>query len=271
VRAQELKEALHAGKRVYGTLVVSPSPHVPAQLKKVGIDFVFIDTEHISLDRSQFSWMCQTFRALGITPLVRISEPDPYQATVALDGGACGVVAPYVESPEEIRALRGAVKLRPLKGGNLREILGGAPPRTPQSAEYLDTYNADHLLIINIESTPAMERLDELVQIPGIDALLIGPHDLSCSLGIPEDYHNRIFEDAVRLIVSKARRAGIGAGLHFWVGMDQQVRWARDDGLNMIIQKADLLLFVEGLKRDLVQMKTSLGDVTTDGELSLNI
>src|SRR5262249_6912174 len=111
--------------RVYGTMIVSPSPHWPAAVKSAGADFVFIDTEHIAIDRTTLAWMCQTYRALGLAPLARIPSPDPYQATVALDNGASGVLAPYVETPEQARRVRGAGQLRPLKRGGLGEGLNG--------------------------------------------------------------------------------------------------------------------------------------------------
>src|SRR5258707_5272328 len=112
----QLRAALRAGRPVYGTLIVSDSPRWPASVAQIGLDFVFIDTEHIAIDRHPLSWMCHTYAALGLPPIVRIPSPDPYEATKILDGGAVGIVAPYVEAADQVRALRGAVKLRPLKG-----------------------------------------------------------------------------------------------------------------------------------------------------------
>ena len=102
---KEFCKELRDGHTVYGTLIVSPSPHWLAMMRRVGPDFVFIDTEHISLDRSVASWMCNAYDALGITPIVRIPSPDPYAAVQVLDGGARGIVAPYVETAEQVRAL----------------------------------------------------------------------------------------------------------------------------------------------------------------------
>ena len=245
MNAYELGAALRSGRRVYGTLVVSPAPSWPAQVKRLGLDFVFIDTEHVSLDRHQLSWMCQTFRALEIAPLVRIPSPDPYQATMVLDGGAVGVIAPYVETVEQVKTLRGAVKLRPLRGSYLHRILDGHESCGDELDKYLKEFNKHHLLIINIESKPALEALDEILRVPDIDAVLIGPHDLSCSLGVPEQYHHPMFDEAVRTIIRKARARGIGAGVHFWSGLDQQVAWAREENLNLIIHRADILAFSE--------------------------
>jgi len=96
----ELKKSLHNGGPLFGTLIVSPSPFWPKVLGDCGLDFVFIDTEHIALDRSQVSWMCRTYAAMGLPPLVRTISPSPYEATMVLDDGAAGVVAPYIEQAE---------------------------------------------------------------------------------------------------------------------------------------------------------------------------
>ena len=74
--ASELIQALHSDSTVFGTLIVSPSPRWPSAVRGCGLDFVFIDTEHIALDREQLSWMCQTYSALGLAPLLLGVNPD---------------------------------------------------------------------------------------------------------------------------------------------------------------------------------------------------
>ena len=123
----ELRRRLHSSETSFGTLIVSPSPRWPEVVKTCGLDFVFIDTEHIALDRAALSWMCQTYAALGLPPLVRIPSPDPYSATMVLDGGASGVIAPYEETVDQVQALRGAVKMRPIQGQKLQGMLHGDP------------------------------------------------------------------------------------------------------------------------------------------------
>ncbi|MEZ6128704.1 MAG: aldolase/citrate lyase family protein [Planctomycetaceae bacterium] len=136
MKPAELIESLHNAGPVFGTLIVSPSPRWPDAVRSCGLDFVFIDTEHIALDRAELSWMCQTYAAIGLPPLVRIPSPDPYAATMVLDGGAAGVIAPYVETVEEVETLRGAVKLRPLKRAKLMELLNGVVAE-PELAAYI--------------------------------------------------------------------------------------------------------------------------------------
>ena len=267
----ELQRSLRSGKRVYGTLIVSPAPTWAAQMKRIGIDFVFIDTEHIPLDRHQISWMCQAYKALGLTPVVRVNKADHHLATMMLDGGADGIIAPYVESVEEAQMMRGAVKMRPLRGKKVKDIVEGREKLDGELKTYIEEHNRRHILILNIESVAGMDALDDILAVPDIDAVLVGPHDLSCSLGIPEEYGHPLFEEAVRTIFSKARAAGIGAGMHFWSGMDQQIPWAKDAGMNLIIHRADILNFVASMSNDLAEIRKALGDDAADTGGSLNI
>ncbi len=255
----DLKAALKNGERVYGCCTVSPSPHWPAMMAGTGLDFIFIDTEHIALDRSQVAWMCQTYAALGLAPIVRIPKPDPYLACMVLDAGAQGVVAPYMESLEEIRDLRGAVKFRPLKGQRLNKVLEDSSTLDEETAQYIAVHNRNNLLIVNIESVAAVEALDTLLDEPDIDAVLIGPHDLSISLGIAEQYEHPRFTEAMTTIIEKARSRNIGVGYHFSFGLDIAIAWA-ERGANFIVHSTDYFLVRDALNTELTRFRNKLGD-----------
>lgn len=264
-----LRNQIVAGETVFGTLIVSPSPRWPEAVCDCGLDFVFIDTEHIAIDRAELSWMCQTYAALGLPPIVRIPSPDPYTATMALDAGAAGIVAPYMETAEQVQALRGAVKCRPIKGQKLQRMLDGT-----NVEEKLESYVAKgaekRLMFVNIESKPAIEALDEILAVPGLDALLIGPHDLSCSLGVPEGYDEPIFLEACETIFKKGRAAGVGAGIHFWGSVEQQRRFL-DMGANLLIHSADISLFQKHLRIELEAIRKADGQMTPTIESSTEI
>lgn len=257
--ANELSTRMHSGQRVYGTLIVSPSPKWPEAVKGSGLDFVFIDTEHIPIGRETLSWMCRTYAAMGFPPIVRIPSPSPADACMVLDGGACGIVAPYVETAEQVRQLVGAVKLRPLKGRLGQTAITDPEKLAPQLRAYLDAFSSGNILVVNIESVPAIENLDEILAVPGLDAVLIGPHDLSVSMGIPEQYKDPAFDRAVRDIIKRCRARNVTVGIHFWEGMDQEIDWAKA-GANLIVHSGDISLFESALKKDLAQMREALGD-----------
>jgi 4-hydroxy-2-oxoheptanedioate aldolase len=257
---QEIKSVLKQGKRVYGTLVVSTSPKWLKYIKNVGMDFVFIDTEHVAVDRETLSWMCYAYGAMGLAPIVRIPAPDPYLATQVLDGGACGILAPYIETVDQVKALAGAVKYKPVKGEKLAEKLKGTTVFEPELETYIHNANRNNILLINIESKAGIGALDDLLRVPGLDGVVIGPHDLSCSLGTPERYDHPLFEEAVRGILKKCRDRGIGAGIHFMGGVEKEIAWAAEAGLNLIIHSADLNVFVGTMKKDLDRIKEAMGD-----------
>src|SRR5262245_61246813 len=162
MNGREIITALHEGQYVFSSAIVAMSPLWPNLAKQTGIDFVFVDTEHIPLDRQTLSWICQTYQALGLPPVVRIPCNDPFEACKVLDAGAGGVIGPYLETAEQARALAGAVKLRPLKGRRLQEALRDPGSMEPELREYLEQRNGDRILIANIESVPAIENLDEI-------------------------------------------------------------------------------------------------------------
>ncbi len=256
---KQLAKALRSGKRVYGTLIVSPSPRWVDAISGLDLDFVFIDTEHIAIDRIELAWMCQAYRSLNIAPIVRIPSPDPYYASMVLDGGANGVIAPYVETVEQVQALRGAVKLRPVKGKRLQERLKDGKKFEKRLENYLESANRENVLVVNIESVPAMENLDEILKVEGLDAVLIGPHDLSCSLGIPEQYHLKKFDQAVRTIITKARKNNVGAGIHFWHDLKLEISWYKA-GANFVVHGVDLLSFLKLTGQELTQIRNALRD-----------
>ncbi len=259
MKGREIRAALRTGRRVYSTAVIAVSHRWPEVLQHAGCDFVFIDSEHTPLDRESLAWLCQAYRAVDVPPVVRIPSPDPYEASMVLDAGAAGVIAPYVESADQVRRLAAVARYRPLKGERVANAVVNSDSLEPQLRQYLERRNADTILIVNIESVPAIENLDEIVSVAGLDSVLIGPHDLSCSLGIPEQYDHPRFDDAVRTIFQKARQHGVGAGIHFWTNLDQELQWARAGG-NLIMHGSDLAFFRQNLEQELDHVRAALGD-----------
>lgn len=254
---REIVQALHEGRYVYSSAIVAPSPLWPNLVKGTGIDFVFVDTEHTPIDRQTLSWILQTYKGMGLPSVVRLPCNDPFEACKVLDAGAGGVIGPYIETADQVRGLVGAVKLQPLKGQRLQEALRDRNTLEPELREYLDKRNADRILIANIESVPAIENLHDICSVPGLDAVLIGPHDLSCSLGIPEQYTHPRFDEAVRKIFKIAREHQVGAGIHFWLSVEQEITWAKAGG-NLVMHASDLAAFSRTLKSEIEQLRKAL-------------
>ena len=113
MNGREIIERLHDGRRVFASALVSTSPLWPGIAKQVGLDFVFVDTEHTPIGREKLSHLCQAYQAMGLPPVVRLPCNDPFEACKALDAGAGGIIGPYLETAEQARGLVGAVKMVP--------------------------------------------------------------------------------------------------------------------------------------------------------------
>jgi 2-keto-3-deoxy-L-rhamnonate aldolase RhmA len=226
---------------------------------------VFLDTEHVPLERMEIAAMCQLYNALGIGPIVRIPSPDPFRACQMLDAGAAGVVAPYIETVEQVKEMVGAVKYRPLKGRRLEKILENPDRLEPELKQYLENYNRGNLCIINIESVPAVENLDALLKVPGLDGVFIGPHDLSVNMGLPEIYDHPEFEKMVVTIIKKCRENNIAVGIHLSESPERQVKWMKA-GANIVIHSSDIAIFSQKLAHDIQFIRKNRGDESDSSE-----
>jgi 4-hydroxy-2-oxoheptanedioate aldolase len=250
MKNDRLLTKLQQGSLVYGTCLTNLSARWIRTVLPSQLDFVFLDTEHIATDRSSLSDACWLLRSSGITPIVRIAHPDPFLATQALDAGALGVVVPYLETLEQLQAIAGAVKYRPLKGKVLANALADPNTLSEDTHRYLQQYNEGHILIANIESGPALENLASLVAHPALDGVFVGPHDLSVNLGVAEQYEHPAFLAALEQIVQITRSAGKHVGIQFWMEPTLQVQWIKK-GVDLIIHSSDLSLFGQKLQQDM--------------------
>jgi len=268
--AQNLLQKLNDGKIIYGTCIVSTAPIWSKSLSPSLLDFVFLDTEHIPMDRNELTMLCQVYEANGFSTVVRIPYPDPYLACMAKDAGATGVLAPYVEDVGQIKQMVGATKYRPLKGERLNRVFNGTESLEPELISYLEKYNEGSMCLINVESVAAVEKLSSLLDVSGLDAVIIGPHDLSVNMGLPEQYDHPEFEKLVGKIIHQTREKGIAAGIHFPGNPDRQIKWIKE-GVNIVLHSSDMGLFNQKLNEDITKIKEAAGDTVMNENADLTI
>jgi len=254
---KNLLQKLKDGEIIYGTCIVSTAPIWSKSLAQSLLDYVFLDTEHIPMDRNELAMLCQVYKAKGLSTIVRIPSPDPYLACMAKDAGATGVLAPYVEDAGQIKQMVGATKYRPLKGKRLSRVLDGNDTLEPELKDYLEKYNEGSMCLINIESIPAVEHLSSLLDVYGLDAVIIGPHDLSINMGLPEQYDHPEFEKVVRTIIHQVRKKGLAAGIHFPGNPERQIKWI-NEGVNIVMHSSDVRLFNQKLNEDITRIKEAV-------------
>ena len=269
MRGDQVREKLHAGGRVYGTHVCGLSNALAARLlASTPLDFAFFCTEHMPLDRSEVSVLCQIYASRGISPIVRIPYPCARQAAMALDGGAEGIVAPYVETVEEVREIVGAVHYRPIKGRLLRQFLDGTRPPSPKTLRFLERFNRQNYAVIGVESVAAYENLDALIGVEGVDGVFMGPHDLSVSLEAPEEWDNPELFRLMKDTVVRCRAAGIGVGVHVPDGLLPADWFPRlmDAGMNWVLYAADVAFAMTALTSQFEKLRRKYGDAYVAGD-----
>ena len=137
--------------------------------------------------------------------------------------------------------------------------LNSTQPGYKNMQKYINERCKNNMLFINIESKPAVDSLRELLSVPGLDGVIIGPHDLSCSYSIPEEYTNTKFDEIVEQIIQEWKKQNIGIGIHLSEEPEHQVKWAKA-GVNIILHSSDISLFGKILNKEISQIKTDLGD-----------
>jgi 2-keto-3-deoxy-L-rhamnonate aldolase RhmA len=184
------------------------SPNVAMVAKAAGYDAIYIDLEYGVIPELASSLISVSARKAGISPLIRIPSADPECATRCLNAGALGIVVPKIKSIDQVRAMVKACKCAPYGERPVDESWFAATPTAWTMQEKQSIMNSLTTLIIMLESPEALELVDEIAALPGVDILHIGTSDLSDSLGIPNQFDQPEIERAFTRLIDACRRHG---------------------------------------------------------------
>jgi 2-keto-3-deoxy-L-rhamnonate aldolase RhmA len=189
-----IKEKMSQGKLAVGTYVNLADPAVVEIIGLAGFDAAFIDMEHTGFNLQTVQEMLRACDLVGISSLVRVPDNNPKFILRVLDMGAQGIQVPHIGGKEDALEMVKAVRYAPMgergMGGSTRAARYGAVP----SRRHLETSNAEVLLSVMIESKKAIDELEDIASIEGVDLITIGPTDLAQTLGIPESEYSRLME-----------------------------------------------------------------------------
>jgi 2-keto-3-deoxy-L-rhamnonate aldolase RhmA len=216
--------------------VTQNTPPVAELLAEVGFDWLFVDAEHAPFGTSHMQALMQ---AAGATPcVVRLAAGEDLHVKRALDIGAAGVIAPQVNSADHAGRIVQAAKYAPVgqRGlGSARAHRYGLKVR-----EYMESANEDTAVIVQAEHEDAVRRIRDIVRVPGVDGVLIGPYDLSASLGLPGKVDHPVVRDAIARVRTACLDAGIPIGIF---GLDAAaVKPYIEQGFTMIVVGVDTVL-----------------------------
>lgn len=215
MRTNHVKAALKQGQLQLGCAFgMIPSPEVARILAAAGFHWTFIDGEHGSFGTETLASLSGACARAGLCPIVRVADLQYSLIARSLDNGAQGILFPRVESPELLERAVSWTRFPPM---GIRGFgLGAAhidyeKATIPQMIEHM---NAETMVVLQIETVKALDARDELLSVPGIDAVMVGPADLTISLGVPGEFQHPKMVEAVEKIRESCLKHGIAPGIH---------------------------------------------------------
>ena len=208
------RHALQTGRHAVGSWLNTVSPVAAELMSAAGFDFLTVDAEHSAVDVAHAQVLFQAIRSgnPNCAPLVRVPGTDHDVIRRFVDAGAIGVIAPLVNSADQARGVVRAVKYPPegRRGvGFCRANMYGIDFDRATAAANDETF-----VCVQIEDIEAVENIDEILAVPGVDAVFVGPYDLTASMGITAQFEHPDVLKALQRILEACRKHGVVAGIH---------------------------------------------------------
>jgi len=253
MRENALKRKLERGETVIGPFMNCSYPAFIEIVGLAGFDFAIIDMEHGPLGVETAEDLCRAAQGVGMDPIVRVRKNDPPQIQRALDIGSAGVQVPQIETKAEAEAAVRGAKYVPLGMRGLSLFTRGGDYTVFGLAGITDRLNQEQIVVIHVEGVPGLENLEEIISVPHIDVVFLGPYDLSQSFGIPGQVNDPRVVKGMEAAAAKIRAAGKAAGT-FAGDAETARRWI-DLGVQYMSVTPDVGIFAEGCRRLLDQIK----------------
>lgn len=236
-----IKEKLLSGQKVYGSMIrLQKNPAISFLAKNAGLDFLLYDCEHSHYNFETLHDIFVTGNAMGFDSFVRVAELSKDWISRILDSGATGIMVPMTETPEQAKEIVKWAKFTPIGDRGYGSGLAHSNYQAGgKHVDVMDTQNKRVVVIAQIETELGVNNADAIAATEGIDVLLIGPNDLSISLGIPGDLMNQKELDAIAKVAAACKKNGKGFGLH--AGPPMHEHFKNDENFMMLSTDMDIL------------------------------
>ena len=238
------KTKMMQGKTVFGSWVTLSHPSVPEIMAPAGFDFLVIDMEHSAIDLSQAQMLVQSIQSKGISALIRVGDQDPNRIKRAMDTGADGVIVPMIKTRQEALAAVQAVHYPPK--GTRGVGLSRAQGYGFGFEGYKQSLQKNATIFAIIEHHVAVKNLEEILSVDGLDGTMIGPYDLSGSLGFPGEFDRPVVRRLIHRYESVCKKLQKPMGFHVVQPDVKKVREYQKRGYRFLAVGLDTLYL--GLK-----------------------
>lgn len=241
-----VKRALMDGRVSLGSWIQIGHPAIAEVLTNVGFEWLAVDCEHTDIDVAGFAAIARAMSTTGVVPLVRVRENTTMAIRLVLDAGARGVIVPLVNSAEEAERAVNAAKFPPdgIRGFSFCRANNWGMEFAKHSAKA----NDDVVVVVMAETKAAVDNLDEIAAVDGVDGVFIGPYDLSGSYGVTGQTSHPLVRQACKSIVNGCLRAGKSAGIHIVNPTEKAVETALEEGFTFLALGMDTVFLQQAAK-----------------------
>ncbi len=249
-----LKKKFRNREKIFGSWTSLAHPSITEIFTRSGVDFVGIDLEHSTISQEQSQRIIATAQAGGAVCLPRISSHNSEMVRRLMDSGADGMIVPMVQNAEDVEKMIAWVKYPPL--GRRGFGVSRAQGYGMDFSEYTKTWNESSIMIAQIESIGAVERIDEILAYKQLDGVMVGPYDISGSLGIPGQLEHKSVIDAGKRVIAACKRHGKSCGTQLVEPNKERIKKALAVGFSFVILSSDVFLLWKWAE----QMKSLISD-----------
>jgi len=245
MRDNWVRNKLRAGEPTLGCFLGLGSPNVAELLAHAGFDWLVVETEHNGLDSAEIQHMLMAMNGTNTIPLVRVPSANPVFIQRALDIGAMGIVVPMVRTADEARAIVAATRYPPQGTRSFGPLR--ASRYTFDNADYLARANDHMLVMLIVETKEAVENLEAIAAVPGIDALYLGPFDLCLSLGLnPMQQPFPEVDAVIKRMLAVGKKCSVAAAMG--VTTPDQLCQRLSQGFTMLAYGSDYAILASGAR-----------------------
>jgi 2-dehydro-3-deoxyglucarate aldolase len=231
-----IRKKLQTNGNSIGSWMQIPSSSIAEIMGQAGYDWVVVDMEHGAISVHQIPDLFRAIELGNTLPLVRLAQGSPKDCKQALDAGAGGVIIPMIESAEQLKKVRDVIRWPP--AGKRGVAFSRANLFGKKFDEYIEEAQKP-LLVAMIEHINAIDALDAILEVEGLDAILIGPYDLSASMGLTSKFEANKYLDIIQTIKRKTDGANIPCGIHVVDPSENELRQKIKDGYRFIAYSID--------------------------------
>ncbi len=236
-------------KTSFGSWITIPHPAVAELLARAGFDWLNIDMEHSAISLESAAELIRTIDLAGVRPFVRVGSHDTNVIKRVMDAGAHGLIASTVNTPEQAAGIVAAVRYPP--AGARGVGLSRAQGYGDEFDAYYQWLNEESIVIVQIEHIHAVKNLKAILQVPGVDGFLIGPYDLSASLGVPGKFTHPKMLEALAEVKCVQKETKTVAGVHIVQPVVNDALQKIEDGYRFIGFGVDFLFLLNSARTGL--------------------